>query len=134
MKAVVAKYDAVELIDFKRRFIWTLPLTIVVALLAMFGHRLQLFSMSTHPNGEEFIETWSVPNVPMPDLKELSKHASDTDVLDYYEKTQRVYPSIQEQLDMIYKDKINNTNEWVAVISAIKEGVPIDVSQEIPSQ
>ena len=41
------KDENVELIDFKRRFIWTLPLTIVVALLAMFGHRLQLFSMST---------------------------------------------------------------------------------------
>ena len=29
-----------ELVDFRRRFWWTLPLTIVVFILAMFGHRL----------------------------------------------------------------------------------------------
>jgi P-type Cu+ transporter len=36
-----------ELVDFKRRFIWTLPLTIIVTFLAMVGHRLQLFEMAT---------------------------------------------------------------------------------------
>ncbi len=36
-----------ELHDFKRRFFWTLPLTIVVAVLAMAGHRLQWFDMAT---------------------------------------------------------------------------------------
>ena len=36
-----------ELIDFQHRFWWTLPLTVVVTLLAMLGHRLELFSMAT---------------------------------------------------------------------------------------
>ncbi|RSZ40929.1 MULTISPECIES: copper-translocating P-type ATPase [unclassified Variovorax] len=36
-----------ELGDFKRRFFWTLPLTIVVTVLAMAGHRLQWFEMGT---------------------------------------------------------------------------------------
>ncbi|MGJ7568819.1 heavy metal translocating P-type ATPase [Variovorax sp. GB1R11] len=36
-----------ELKDFKRRFIWTLPLTVVVTLLAMAGHRLRWFEMGT---------------------------------------------------------------------------------------
>ncbi len=36
-----------ELLDFRQRFIWTLPLTIVVTVLAMAGHRLQWFSMAT---------------------------------------------------------------------------------------
>ena len=36
-----------ELLDFKRRFIWTLPLTIAVTVLAMAGHRLQWFDMAT---------------------------------------------------------------------------------------
>ncbi len=36
-----------ELADFKRRFFWTLPLTVVVMVLAMAGHRLQLFEMAT---------------------------------------------------------------------------------------
>lgn len=36
-----------ELRDFKRRFAWTLPLTVVVTVLAMAGHRLQWFDMAT---------------------------------------------------------------------------------------
>jgi Cu+-exporting ATPase len=36
-----------ELADFKRRFWWTLPLTVVVAVLAMAGHRLALFEGDT---------------------------------------------------------------------------------------
>lgn len=39
--------ESPELSDFKRRFIWTLPLTIIVTFLAMIGHRLQWFEMST---------------------------------------------------------------------------------------
>jgi P-type Cu+ transporter len=39
--------DNHELADFHRRFWWTLPLTVVVMLLAMLGHRLQWFSMAT---------------------------------------------------------------------------------------
>jgi len=35
-----------ELADFKRRFWWTLPLTLVVTVLAMFGHRLGWFDMA----------------------------------------------------------------------------------------
>ena len=36
-----------ELIDFQHRFWWTLPLTVVVTVLAMVGHSLDLFSMAT---------------------------------------------------------------------------------------
>ncbi|MGO4395348.1 copper-translocating P-type ATPase [Variovorax sp. M-6] len=36
-----------ELRDFRRRFVWTLPLTLVVTVLAMAGHRLQWFDMAT---------------------------------------------------------------------------------------
>jgi P-type Cu+ transporter len=36
-----------ELTDFRRRFWWTLPLTVVVMVLAMLGHRLQWFDMAT---------------------------------------------------------------------------------------
>jgi P-type Cu+ transporter len=35
-----------ELVDFQRCFWWTLPFTVVVTLLAMFGHRLGWFSMA----------------------------------------------------------------------------------------
>lgn len=36
-----------ELADFRRRFWWTLPLTVVVTLLAMVGHRLGWMAMAT---------------------------------------------------------------------------------------
>ncbi|RQX90845.1 heavy metal translocating P-type ATPase [Burkholderia stagnalis] len=36
-----------ELVDFRRRFWWTLPLTAIVFVLAMFGHQFQLMSSST---------------------------------------------------------------------------------------
>jgi P-type Cu+ transporter len=38
--------DNPELVDFKRRFWWTLPLTAIVTLLAMVGHRLGCFDMA----------------------------------------------------------------------------------------
>ena len=41
------KEDNCELIDFQRRFWWTLPLTLIVTVLAMFGHRLGWFAMAT---------------------------------------------------------------------------------------
>jgi len=36
-----------ELVDFQRRFWWTLPLTVVVTSLAMFGHQLGWFDVGT---------------------------------------------------------------------------------------
>jgi Cu+-exporting ATPase len=39
--------ESPELTDFKRRFWWTLPLTLLVAALAMLGHRLHLFEPRT---------------------------------------------------------------------------------------
>lgn len=39
--------DNPELVDFQRRFWWTLPLTVVVTVLAMFGHRFGWFAMAT---------------------------------------------------------------------------------------
>ena len=35
-----------ELVDFRRRFWWTLPLTVIVTVLAMFGHRAGWFDMT----------------------------------------------------------------------------------------
>ena len=39
--------ESPELIDFRRRFWWTLPATIAITVLAMFGHRLGLMDMAT---------------------------------------------------------------------------------------
>lgn len=39
--------DNPELADFQRRFWWTLPLSVIVTVLAMFGHQLGWFGMAT---------------------------------------------------------------------------------------
>jgi Cu+-exporting ATPase len=39
--------DNPELVDFTRRFQWTLPLTVIVTVLAMFGRQLGWFAMAT---------------------------------------------------------------------------------------
>jgi len=52
--------ENVELQDFTRRFWWTLPLTVVVTVLAMFGHQFALFQ----PGPQTWIElTLSLPIV-----------------------------------------------------------------------
>lgn len=42
----------------------------------------------------------------------------------YAEKRMAEYPFIQDQLDMIYWDKVNGTNNWVNKIGAIKAKYP----------
>jgi Cu+-exporting ATPase len=55
-----AEEDNAELKDFSRRFRWTLPFTIVVTVLAMFGHRFGLF----HGTQQSWVElVLSLPTI-----------------------------------------------------------------------
>ena len=42
----------------------------------------------------------------------------------YAEKRRAAYPSIEDQLDMIYWDKVNDTNLWLEKITEIKTKYP----------
>ena len=42
----------------------------------------------------------------------------------YDQKRATEYPSVEEQLDMIYWDKVNGTNVWQETIAAIKTKYP----------
>ena len=42
----------------------------------------------------------------------------------YAQKRQEAYPSAEEQLDMIYWDKVNGTNLWQSKIAEIKAKYP----------
>jgi hypothetical protein len=44
--------------------------------------------------------------------------------LSIQEKRALAYPNIQEQLDMIYWDRVNGTDTWIETISAIKNKYP----------
>ena len=46
------------------------------------------------------------------------------DKLKYSRDRQENYPSIGDQLDLIYWDKINNTNLWLEKIKEVKEKFP----------
>ncbi|MBP3545601.1 MAG: hypothetical protein J6K16_00530 [Alphaproteobacteria bacterium] len=43
---------------------------------------------------------------------------------DYQAKRRMAYPDIGEQLDMIYWDKVNQTNIWADTINKIKTDYP----------
>ena len=42
----------------------------------------------------------------------------------YQRNRAKAYPSIQEQLDMQYWDKVNGTDTWEQAINAVKEQYP----------
>lgn len=44
--------------------------------------------------------------------------------LPYDEARERAYPSLGEQLDMMYWDKVNGTQNWEAAIESVKETNP----------
>lgn len=45
-------------------------------------------------------------------------------IITYIDERKSEYPSIEDQLDMLYWDKINDTNIWFETISAIKAKYP----------
>lgn len=46
------------------------------------------------------------------------------DTRTYVEKRQMAYKPIPEQLDMIYWDRVNDTNHWQAHIATVKQQYP----------
>lgn len=42
----------------------------------------------------------------------------------YKDQRATAYPTIQEQLDLLYWDKVNGTNNWEAAIEAVKTEYP----------
>jgi hypothetical protein len=78
---------------------------------------------------EEDINTieWLNGTTPIAKQTILNKQ---TELQAEYESTQyqrdraKAYPSIQEQLDLQYWDKINNTDTWEQAINAVKAQYP----------
>ena len=70
----------------------------------------------------------TLPNPPAdmeyPHWNNKIKKWENNDPRTYAEKRQVEYPSIADQLDMLYHDMVGETNEWVKTISAIKAKYP----------
>jgi len=63
------------------------------------------------------------------DIKKYKKTTHDivfeeVDFLNPDQERKKRYGSIQDQLDMIYHDKINGTDKWVEHITKVKGDVP----------
>lgn len=60
-------------------------------------------------------------------FNEIKYHEANPPQPNYKELRKKEYPDIREQLDMIYWDKINGTNNWEKTITAVKTKFPIKV-------
>ena len=70
---------------------------------------------------------WENGTTPIPANEILAKQQeliAEYNSKQYQRDRAKDYPSIQEQLDLQYWDKINNTNKWEEAINAVKIKYP----------
>ena len=76
--------------------------------------------------GEEI--EWVVPaTAPVTEEQinaEVARLQAEHEAKEYQRDRAKAYPSIQEQLDLLYWDKVNGTNNWEAAIEAVKTEYP----------
>lgn len=71
--------------------------------------------------------TWLNGTQPIPTNEILAKQQeliAEYNAKQYQRDRAKAYPSIQEQLDMQYWDKINGTDNWEQAINAVKAQYP----------
>ena len=71
--------------------------------------------------------TWHNGTTPIPANEILTKQQElifEYNAKQYQRDRAKEYPSIQEQLDLQYWDKINGTNNWQDAINAVKAQYP----------
>lgn len=60
----------------------------------------------------------------------LDDPRTEEDIKDAYKDKRRVaYPSVEDQLDMIYHDQVDGTTTWRDAIAAVKEKFPKTLAQ-----
>ena len=70
---------------------------------------------------------WENGTTPIPANEILAKQQeliTEYNSKKYQRDRAKDYPSIQEQLDLQYWDKINGTNKWQQAINAVKQKYP----------
>ena len=72
-----------------------------------------------NPDYQEFLSWNKVQETPL-DLNSTI----ETYKLTYQELRALAYPKLQDQMDMIYWDKINNTTTWQDAIAKVKKDIP----------
>ena len=71
---------------------------------------------------------WAVPAIaPVTEAQidaELARLQAEYEAKEYQRERASAYPSIQEQLDLLYWDKVNGTDNWEQAIAAVKAEYP----------
>ena len=79
-------------------------------------------------NAEDYDQiTWYNETTPISKEDIIAKQVElqfEYDALDYARKREKEYPSIQDQLDMQYWDKENDTTTWADAIAKVKTENP----------
>jgi len=74
-----------------------------------------------------YIKEWNL-NIPKPTMTQLDAFEAQANEVERINniRSQRAnnYPSLADQLDMQYWDKINGTNKWQDAINAVKAKYP----------
>ena len=74
-----------------------------------------------------FIAEWNL-DIPKPTMAQLDAFEAQANEVERINniRSQRAnnYPSLADQLDMQYWDKINGTNKWQQAINAVKQKYP----------
>lgn len=73
------------------------------------------------------IINWQLPfNQPTEaELTELEQEmATNWNVVFYKQLRSEAYPSLQEQLDLLYHDRVNGTSSWLDALAAVKAKYP----------
>lgn len=57
-------------------------------------------------------------------LVEIGRLQAEFELKQYQRARANEYPSLAEQLDMLYHDRINNTDTWMEAVQAVKNKYP----------
>lgn len=74
--------------------------------------------------GITWLDTVSLKPTEEEVLAEALRLQAEHESLEYQRKRAINYPPIAEQLDMLYWDKVNGTNNWQTAITAVKTEFP----------
>lgn len=77
----------------------------------------------------DFIKTWNVSGLAEPTTEQIASYDTAADLEERQNAVRATrkaaYGSIEDQLDMQYKDNINGTTTWKDHVAAIKSANPI---------
>jgi len=77
----------------------------------------------------DFIKTWNVTGLAEPTTEQIASYDTAADLEERQnavrEIRKKAYGSIEDQMDMQYKDNINGTTTWKDHVAAVKSANPI---------